>query len=425
MRVMFTMWPAPAHFYPALPLAWALQGAGHEVCVASAHDLAETVTGAGLTAVPLGDASSTPSLELETVISYALDGPAREELEAALVREEADREPMTMFSTYVMTSMRMFHTPGGARTPGAAPDRLPGVDGLVEFARDWQPDLVLWDSVWPGAAVAARAVGAAHARQLWGPDYCGWATERLGTGAANPLAEMMRPLAARYGQEVDDELLRGQWTVDPTPPELRLAVKGRTVSVRRVPYTGVGVFPDWLHPKPRRPRVALSLGVSARKIGGPESMIEHILEVVSGLDIEVIATLDEEQLAGRRVPDNVRTVDFVPLNQLLPTCDAVIHHGGGGTLTAALAHKVPQLIVMEGMEASAYSAHLASYGAGLTVDHRSQSVPEIRKALLRVLEEPSFREGTERLHASWLAMPSPNDVVPSLEKLTALHRVGR
>ncbi len=417
MRVMFAMWPAPAHLYPALPVAWALQGAGHEVCVVSAHDLAPVVVEAGLTAVPLGDPASMPSLDLETVVTYALDDDARERLMDALVRGEEDREPATMFSTYVMTSMRMFHTAGAT-----ARDWLPGVDGLVEFARDWRPDLVLWDSVWPGAAVAARACGAAHARQLWGPDYCGWALERLGLGAGNPLAEMMRPLAARYGQEVDEELLRGQWTVDPTPAELRIPGESRTVSVRRVPYTGIGVFPDWLRRRPERPRVALSLGVSARKIGGPESMISQILDVVGELDIDVVATLNEEQLAGRRVPDNVRTVDFVPLNQLLPSCSAVIHHGGGGTLTAAVAHKVPQLIVREGMESAAYAGYLERYGAGLTVDHREQSVAEMRKALLRVLEDPDIAAGTERLHAAWLAMPSPNDIVPSLEKLTALHR---
>ena len=38
------------------------------------------------------------------------------------------------------------------------------------------------------------------------------------------------------------------------------------------------------------------------------------------------------------------------------------------------------------------------------------------------LDEPGFREGTARLRADWLAMPSPNDVVAVLEKLTAHHR---
>jgi hypothetical protein len=41
----------------------------------------------------------------------------------------------------------------------------------------------------------------------------------------------------------------------------------------------------------------------------------------------------------------VRVVDFVPLNALLPTCSAVVHHGGSGTFAAVLEHGVPQLII--------------------------------------------------------------------------------
>ena len=43
MRVMLTPWPNPAHLYPIVPLAWALQSAGHEVCIASHAALAEPV----------------------------------------------------------------------------------------------------------------------------------------------------------------------------------------------------------------------------------------------------------------------------------------------------------------------------------------------------------------------------------------------
>jgi glycosyltransferase (activator-dependent family) len=421
MRVLLTMWPAPAHLYPMMPLAWALQGAGHEVCVASAHNLAPAITAAGCTAVSLGTPDTTPDLDLPTVFKYALDEQTRNGILAALTDEPADEWPAIMFSTYVMTSMRMFHTPKDQQP--TVP--MAGVEDLVDFARRWEPDLVLWDPVWPSSAIAAKVCGAAHARQIWGPDYCGWATEKLGrlaaspTGAPpNPLAEMMRPIAERYGVEVDDELLMGQWTVDPTPPELRLPTGRLVVPVRRVPCTGTGVVPPWLYPVPSRPRVALSQGMSARKIGGQESNTAALLEAVGGLDIEVVATLDEVQLAGQKVPENVRTVEFVPLNQLLPTCAAVIHHGGGGTLTAAIAHKVPQLIETEGMESAAYARYLTSYRGGLSMNHREHSVAELRDGLSRVIEDPGFRAGTEALHARWLAMPSPNDVVPALEKLT-------
>lgn len=61
MRVLFTVWPLPAHLYPMLPLAWALQGAGHEVCIASHPALTDVITSAGFPAVALGTPDTIPS----------------------------------------------------------------------------------------------------------------------------------------------------------------------------------------------------------------------------------------------------------------------------------------------------------------------------------------------------------------------------
>lgn len=43
---------------------------------------------------------------------------------------------------------------------------LPYAADLVDFAKAWQPDLVLWDPVFPAGAVAAKVSGAAHGRFL-------------------------------------------------------------------------------------------------------------------------------------------------------------------------------------------------------------------------------------------------------------------
>ncbi|CAM5717085.1 hypothetical protein SVIOM342S_07858 [Streptomyces violaceorubidus] len=67
------------------------------------------------------------------------------------------------------------------------------------------------------------------------------------------------------------------------------------------------------------------------------------LEAIDGLDIEVVATLGaEERRLLTHVPDNVRLVDHVPLHAL-PSCAAIVHHGGAGTWSTALAKGVPQI----------------------------------------------------------------------------------
>lgn len=201
-------------------------------------------------------------------------------------------------------------------------------------------------------------------------------------------------------------------------------------------------MPSWLRPLPDRPRVGLSLGLSWRRyLEGGWDHVPALLDAVSGLDIEVVATLNAKQLAGvGELPGNVRAVDYVPLDQLVPTCSALIHHGGLATYSAAVSLNVPQLItdtltadvlaVEEGggMGATKHAASPVSVrrvldeGAGLVLDIGTPSAEAMRERIARVLGEPSFREGAGRLREEHLAMPSPHDTVPVLEKLTARHR---
>lgn len=58
-----------------------------------------------------------------------------------------------------------------------------------------------------------------------------------------------------------------------------------------------------------------------------------------------MATVNGNQLKGiDRVPSNVRVVEWVPINHLLPTCSLHIHHGGNGTAMAAVVNKVPHIV---------------------------------------------------------------------------------
>ncbi|WP_158883408.1 nucleotide disphospho-sugar-binding domain-containing protein [Amycolatopsis anabasis] len=444
MRVMFVIWPNPSHLYPLVPLAWALQGAGHEVCVASHPEIAPSTAASGLAAVSLGDPELMP-VPMGPGRAYREEREKVARITEALALDPADREDWDIFSQFMLPAMWDFH-------PYQAPpeEPRPTMDAMVEFARSWRPDLVLWDPCVPGGAVAARACGAAQARWWTGPDYFAVSMEKFqerttGPGAVkvdNPLAETVRPVAERYGVEMDDDILLGQWTVTPVPEGMRPHTRTLTIPVRWIPYSGQAVLPDWLYPLPERPRVGLSLGLSWRKyLKGGWDHIPGLLDAVSDLDIEVVATLNETQLADvTRIPDNVRAVDYVPLNQLLPTCAAFIHHGGFASYAAAAALKVPQLVtdssdsdvaaVVEkgGMGATKHAAspatvrHVVERGAGVALDIGSPSLEGTRKQIARVLNEPAFQDGAARVYQDFLATPAPNDVVPTLERLTAQHR---
>lgn len=427
MRVLFTIFPATAHLYPVVPLAWALQSAGHEVVVASPEGVVDpkviaNITAAGLTAVSLGGKEELTA-SLAPLIAGA--GPNRPTL--AL---DPDDENAWLSARAVLGGMFNAYYPPEASEGG----RRPILDTLVELARNWRPDLVLWDPLAPTGAVAARACGAAHARLLFGMDNIGLIRSRMrqqqaepSTGPAeDPWMPWLGPVLERYGLDFSEETWVGQWTLDLTQSRMRNPLDLAYVPVRRVPYNGAATLPDWLHSRPERPRAVLTLGVSRRLLAGRHSgfPMREFFDSVSGLDVELVATLNGEQLAAvGTLPDNIRAVEYVPLNQVLPTSSAIIHHGGGGTFAAAVAFKVPQFVVPVPMWDEMVTArYVARRGAGLVADPASIDVDVMQKDLVRLLEEPSFQLGARGLYEDMLAAPAPKDVVPVLERLTAEHR---
>jgi rhamnosyltransferase subunit B len=57
----------------------------------------------------------------------------------------------------------------------------------------------------------------------------------------------------------------------------------------------------------------------------------------------IFLTLKRENLP-QELPDTIRSFPFLPLGRILPSCRAIVHHGGIGTLGQALKSGIPQLI---------------------------------------------------------------------------------
>ncbi|WP_444947892.1 activator-dependent family glycosyltransferase [Micromonospora ureilytica] len=429
MRVLFTTFAARNHAHVQVPLAWALRAAGHDVHVASHPDLAGVITRTGLTAVPVG----APLLEDETMQDLR---EQQEESEQAAGEEAPDAQVLLRMDELRPDRLTYDHMHGVftamAATVFQTYSDAAMVDDLVSYARWWRPDLVVWDPLTFGGAVAARVSGAAHARLLFGLDLVGRMrgsylrvlADREPALREDPMAEWLGDVLARYGGEFTEDLVVGQWTVDPVPAALRMPTGLLTLDMRCVPYNGQGSVPDWLREPPSRPRVCVTLGVSHRTVmGGDQVSTADLLDAVADVDVEVVATLDAGQLGARRLPGNVRTVDFLPMDALLPTCAAIVSHGGSGTVHTAMEYGVPQITVVGDMWDNALRGRmLQRSGAGLTVDVAELTPPRLRDMLIRVVEERPFRDQATRIRRQMLGCPSPADVVPMLESLTREHR---
>jgi UDP-glucoronosyl and UDP-glucosyl transferase len=400
MRILFVTAPYKSHLYVQAPLASALRNAGHDVCVAGPPEMADKIAQAGLTGISIGE-----TLDLSATIAAAVASvpvtpiEQRDRLRGQSVQDDYVREYPHEEIKSCTEGWRQVHTPDSA------------FEDIVSFARDWRPDLVISDPIMFTGAVAARASGAAYARALFGVDALAQLRSACAArpdGSSDPIRDWLEPILDKVGCAFDEEVVTGQWTIYPIPRWIWRPSGPHYVPVRPVPFNGPSTIPRWLYKPPAR----------------------KLFEAVADLDIEVVATFDAKQLESvSEIPDNVRVVDFVPLNTLLATCSAIIHCGGAGTFASALENAVPQLIAPNVFFAEkwwgpvAMANGLEARGAGIYAGDADQlTADSVRADLRRVLEEPSYAQNATRLRAELLGMPSPNDLVPALEKLTAAHR---
>ncbi|GAA3726021.1 nucleotide disphospho-sugar-binding domain-containing protein [Streptomyces tremellae] len=397
MRVLFTTYAARPHLYPMVPLAWSCLLAGHDVRFASTPSLMDAVHASGLPGVSVGrDIDAESWYRSGTFVP----GPAAEgEPENAVWMRVTDKLAAKQFS--VCEHM---------------------VDDLVDHARAWRPDLIVHDPVTFAGPVAGQVLGIPTVSHLYGLarllrlDIKDWVGTEHRTGYLD--------LFSRWGVE---PLLHPEVWVDPCPPSLRWPrqVAIDRAPMRYLPYNGPGTVPEWLSEKPGKPRVLVSWGTSQQKKLGT-SIIElfaGVVRSVASLDVEVVLTVGAMEPEHRRhlgeLPDNVRTVDWVPLSSVVPSCRAVVHTGGTGVMMTAAAQGVPQLGITKIPEGRFNVERLVAVGAGRHLPQDDAGDEAVREHVAALLGDDSYLDAAHALRREIDEQPSPGSVVPVLEAIAA------
>jgi UDP:flavonoid glycosyltransferase YjiC (YdhE family) len=90
------------------------------------------------------------------------------------------------------------------------------------------------------------------------------------------------------------------------------------------------------------------------------------------------------------MPDEVEVLAFADHDRLMPECSIVISHGGLGTVTRALAHGVPVLVLPLGRDQAFNASRVEDLGAGIALPETSPA-DRIRAAIRTLLTDGSFR----------------------------------
>jgi EryCIII-like glycosyltransferase len=390
MRVLFVTL-GPAHVPWIVPLAWASQLAGHEVRVAARPDCVAPVTGAGLIAVPVGDAAATRAAAARPGLGTV--GAGRD-----LPPGWASRPGQIAATTRSALSGKLY----------AVADMMAG--DLVDFGRLWRPDIVVHDSAAVAGPVAGAALGVPALGHTFGASL-GHAVQR-----PEDIDEGYAALFERFG--VPPRADPALW-IDPCPPALRAPHPVARLDVRYLPYAAPAPAPWWLLERAARPRVCVTGGVTTAALQAVVTAVGAAGDGPAG-DYDILLAVTPAQRAelGELAP-GVRVLESVPLSAVLPSCQAVVHHGGLGTgLTAVLAG-LPQVVLPQSPVQQHWAERITAAGAGLTAAGPAQDAarpepdaarPGVRDAVAAVLGDAGYRARAAEIRAQALALRSVTEV---------------
>jgi len=405
MRVLFTMSPWAGHYFPMVPLGWALQGAGHEVRVLCTPAAAPWVKNSGLTPAPLLNDHDNQMFwsrlwhQQRVIRGVALDTglpllhPVTGERMASA--DEFD------WPAYKKAHEHEFSTAW-----------LKKMQRTLILVKTWEPDLIVHDLMSTEGPFGAVFQGIPAVLHLWGP---------VGTEETEPGLKIvpdysngiLRKLGVRMRGR---DMIR--YVIDPNPASMAPPIKAERLPMRYVPYNGPGDAPDWLLEPATKPRVCVVWGHTLSRFGPDAFLVPQILEGLADLDIEVMVAINPKDVPFvGELPKNATILEQFPINLLLPSCSAVIHHGGAGCVMSAVVAGTPQLAVPFESEQQANGVRVAQAGAGLHLKAKDSDAASIRAALLRLLDEPSFKTNAVRLQAELAERPSPAQLVSRLEEL--------
>jgi UDP:flavonoid glycosyltransferase YjiC (YdhE family) len=300
----------------------------------------------------------------------------------------------------------------------------------LPLVRELQPDVVVHDILTLGPSLAAELLSIPcatlipHVFPEAGPGF-----PIYSFGARLPRTSMGRAFWERANLPVRHGLEIGRLALNHTREQVGLSPLAHAHGGTSQDLALVASFPQLEYPRPwpshahvvgplmweppaqevsPPPGDAPLVLVAPSTSQDPDHRLLHAaLRGLANAPVRVLATYNR-RLPSRPlpVPDNATVVDWVSYARILPRCDAIVCHAGHGTLVRSLSAGVPVIACPVAGDMNENAARLAWAGAGVRLPRRFVSPRPLRRAVERVLGEPSIRSRAREL-AAWAAEHDP------------------
>ncbi|SBT38717.1 glycosyltransferase [Micromonospora auratinigra] len=163
-----------------------------------------------------------------------------------------------------------------------------------------------------------------------------------------------------------------------------------------------------------RPVVHVTQGTVANE--NLDDLVGRTMRVLSEDEVFVVVTTGgpDPSVLGE-LPGNARAARFVPHSELLPFTDVMVTNGGYGGVQKALSLGVPLVVAGATEDKPEVAARVAYAGAGLRLRSAAPGDDTLRTAIRRVLREPSFRRGAQRLRDAYARIDTRAELVRLIE----------
>ena len=386
MRVLVSCLSSSGHFHPMVPLARALERAGHEVAFAVSAPFLPAVEANGFRGFAAGVGFESLGMN-----------PQEIQQRQAAMRQASSTQMMERF-------MGMFLDNFARRK----------VPDLMEICERWRPDLLVHESMECAAAIVGEKRGLPYAAvQVGGGNMMVREPEMF--------ARHLDAIRAEVGLAPDPrfEALSRYLHLSFMPASffsVPLPRTARYVRMELFDQSGTEGLPEWARSFGSRPVVYATLGTVFNKF------IHHLGTIAEGLrdePLELILTVGRDQDPAQLGPQpaNVHVERYIPQSLLLPSCDLAIMHGGYNSVMSAVAAGVPVIVVPLAADQPMNAEACARLGMGRVVEPDKLTPEFIRQQAREVLKDGSYRERARRIQAEAAALPGMDHALGLLETL--------
>lgn len=374
MKVLFVAGASSATLFALTPLALALRNEGHDVIMTSTEEM-----------VPVAEKTGVPFV---TVTDRTIE---------SLLSTDRAGDPVPRPQDLLQEQ----------RFAGSWFGRLAAasIDRLRRLAEYWHPDLVVGGTSCYAASLLSAQLGIPHVRHAW---------DALDASATHQYAdEELAPELAALGLE---KLPAPDLFIDICPPSIRSSSALTATMMRWIPGNLQQELQPWMLTRGDRPRVCVTSG-SRVAVTKNEEFLRSLAEELTVLDAEILVAAPEDVAPGLRERLPEMRIGWMPLDILAPTCDLIVHHGGGVTSMTAMNYGVPQLVLPSFTVFADSWKRLERYGASNTLMPGEQTAENVAKRGHELLTTRSYRDRAVELSQEMADLPGPAEQVAILVDL--------